>query len=333
MNILVNATSTARQHATCSFPVDSPGRDSGSSRLHRSHRKSLSHCLIAFGDTKRQKPIVCRVSRTLRGIVAATDMSEEQSLEFRNSKGERVSGLLTTGKDASNDVVVLCHGYTSNKNSCRFAEIAKSLATAGLSSFRFDHPCAVFGDSERFGDFRMGNHADEVDDIHCAIEYLRQQNFRVVCLLGHSKGGTNVIKYAADFGDVPLVINLAGRFKPMNGLEKRFGKSILERLQKEGPIEKKEPWGVWTMRYEDFIERATLPMEEYAKIIREAGKVNLLCIHGRDDATISYEESEHCASIAGAQCIIIETGDHNFTNNQSAEDMIRHVVAFASRSV
>jgi uncharacterized protein len=34
----------------------------------------------------------------------------------------------------------------------------------------------------------------------------------VLCIVGHSKSGNNVLLYAAKYDDVPLVVNLAGRF-------------------------------------------------------------------------------------------------------------------------
>lgn len=40
--------------------------------------------------------------------------------------------------------------------------VAAELAEAGVSSFRFDHACAIRSRSERRGPFLMGNHEDEV---------------------------------------------------------------------------------------------------------------------------------------------------------------------------
>mmetsp|Transcript_3702 Transcript_3702/g.7569 ORF Transcript_3702/g.7569 Transcript_3702/m.7569 type:complete len:344 (-) Transcript_3702:2127-3158(-) len=253
-------------------------------------------------------------------------------LVFTNPSGEQLVGILVKPeqKNMSNDVVVLCHGYMSNKNSCRFAEIADALADAGLCSFRFDHPCALNGESERHGEFRMGNHEEEVRDIKSAVDFLRHdKGMNVICVLGHSKGGTNVLKYAAEIGDVPKMINLAGRFQPMNGLEKRFGQGILEALEKAHPegIERTEPWGMkWTMRWTDFLGRANLPMTEYAQTIKDDGKVELLCIHGKDDETISYEESKLCAQLSGSACCLTP-GNHNFAH---ADEFIGIIVQFCT---
>ncbi len=55
------------------------------------------------------------------------------------------------------------------------------------------------------------------DDIRATVEYLRAQGKKVSGLVGHSKGGTGVILYAAAFDDIPRVVNIAGRFDNMKG--------------------------------------------------------------------------------------------------------------------
>jgi hypothetical protein len=68
---------------------------------------------------------------------------------------------------------------------CQFPLLAQRLAEAGISSFRFDHACAIKSRSERKGPFRMGNHEDESADMRDAVDFMRSQGKRVVCLLGH----------------------------------------------------------------------------------------------------------------------------------------------------
>ena len=250
--------------------------------------------------------------------------------KFTSVRGEQLKGSFVSGGDDA-PVVVLAHGYTSNRNSCKFALIAASLADAGISSFRFDHPMAIGGLSERKGPFRMGNHNDEVADIHAAVTFLRGEGEYVAGVLGHSKGGCNVVKYAAEYGNEcpPRIINLAGRFCPGKAsLEKRFGPGILERLQEDGPVERAEPWGTWTMTYEDVKERIDLPMDDYAKAIAANNRVTLLCVHGRDDDVIHYSESERCAELSGSQLLVIDGGCHNFKSEASGKAMIEAVVSF-----
>jgi uncharacterized protein len=43
-----------------------------------------------------------------------------------------------------------------------------------------------------------------------------------------------VVLYASIYGDVPMVINLSGRFDLKKGLEERLGKEFMDRINKEG---------------------------------------------------------------------------------------------------
>ena len=149
----------------------------------------------------------------------------EKRLNFRNEHGENLVGILV--QTDSRDLVLLCHGFMANKDMCHFPLVASTLAERGLSSFRFDHPCCWNGESERKGEFLIGNHEEEVEDMKCAVRFLRSQGWSVVCLLGHSKGGTNALMYAATVGDFPSIINLSGRYFVREGLLQRVSLGLL----------------------------------------------------------------------------------------------------------
>lgn len=46
-----------------------------------------------------------------------------------------------------------------------------------------------------------------------------------------------VVLYASLYGDVPVVVNLSGRFYLEKGVEERLGKEFLDRINKEGYID------------------------------------------------------------------------------------------------
>ncbi|KAI3430988.1 hypothetical protein D9Q98_009391 [Chlorella vulgaris] len=247
----------------------------------------------------------------------------EHDLSFLNPQGERLVGkLLDTG---SEDVVVLCHGFVANMGMCQFPLIAAKLAAAGISSFRFDHPCAIFSKSQRLGAFQMGNHREESEDMRAAVDFMHSRGKRVAALLGHSKGGTNTVLFASRYHDVPKIINLAGRFKCREGTLQRFGADILERLAVDKAIPRKEAWGEWVMTEQDFLSRVQLDMEGMARSIPPS--VCMLCLHGTADKTIPHQESELCASLVpNSQLVLVEGADHNFT--RSGAQLAQHVVDF-----
>jgi len=46
-----------------------------------------------------------------------------------------------------------------------------------------------------------------------------------------------VVLYAPLYGDVPVVVNLSGRFYLEKGVEERLGKEFMDRINKEGYID------------------------------------------------------------------------------------------------
>lgn len=48
--------------------------------------------------------------------------------------------------------------------------------------------------------------------------------------MGHSKAGTVALLYAAEFGDILNIVNIAGRFDMRLGLLIKFGDSIIDEI-------------------------------------------------------------------------------------------------------
>ena len=46
-----------------------------------------------------------------------------------------------------------------------------------------------------------------------------------------------VVLYASIYNDVPMVVNLSGRFNLEKGVEERLGKEFMDRITKEGYID------------------------------------------------------------------------------------------------
>jgi uncharacterized protein len=226
---------------------------------------------------------------------------------------------------------------------CQFPLLALALASAGVSSFRFDHPMAYRSKSQRKGPFLMGNHDAEVADYVSAVDFITNQlhgsndKKKVTCLLGHSKGGINVILYAAKYlnsssssNTLPTkLVSLSGRFRVKDGILQRFGTNIMETLAMNGSMQRKEADGTeWSMTLEDFRGRYDLDMEAAAKSIN-TGTAKILVLHGTGDGTIPWEESKECAEMIGvghAELVLIEGADHNYTKHGS--EMAAEVVKF-----
>src|SRR5205809_7136914 len=61
----------------------------------------------------------------------------EQALTFADPAGRAVSGILASPQDGSDRLVVLCHGFLSNKNSSTNKALTALLLERGLATFRW----------------------------------------------------------------------------------------------------------------------------------------------------------------------------------------------------
>lgn len=84
----------------------------------------------------------------------------------------------------------------------------------------------------------------QVDQMEAAISYLQSRGKRVTGLLGHSKGGTEVILYAARHDDDKSgirIVNVCGRCHLKRGIDRRFDAATLARLEQEGSLQLPHP--------------------------------------------------------------------------------------------
>ncbi|KAL5973638.1 hypothetical protein ACLOJK_030292, partial [Asimina triloba] len=61
---------------------------------------------------------------------------QQQTITIPNNQGEKLVGILY--ETGSRELVILCHGFQSSKESKPIASLAVALTREGISTFRFD---------------------------------------------------------------------------------------------------------------------------------------------------------------------------------------------------
>ncbi|GJT30091.1 putative alpha/beta hydrolases superfamily protein [Tanacetum coccineum] len=255
--------------------------------------------------------------------MAATHFEQNpgQKIVVVNKHGENLVGLLH--ETGSNEIVVLCHGFQSSKESSTIMSLAYALEKEGITAFRFDFA----GNGESEGTFQYGNYRREADDLHSVIQHFHEAN-RVTCaILGHSKGGNVVLLYASKYHDVHRVINVAGRYKTEGGVEERLGKGYLQKVKEDGFIDVKARTGevLYRVTEESLMDRLDTNMHEACLQIDKDCKV--LTVHGSDDSVVRVEEALGFAKvIPNHKLQIIEGADHSFSEHR--DDLTSIVLSF-----
>lgn len=208
----------------------------------------------------------------------------------------------------SKDVIILCHGFQSSKDSPLLTYIREHLA---CPTFSFDFS----GNGSSEGNFRYANYLSEVEDLHAVITMIRGRGGDVKGIVGHSKGGNVVLLYAQKYGNVSLVINLAGRFDMRRGVEERFGKSVYDQILNGETVRIRSERNGKVHSYEvnrsDLESRFAIDMDMVVRGIGEG--VRVVTVHGERDEIIPVDDAYQIDSRRQeGRLVIIDGGDHRF---------------------
>ncbi|XP_010426205.1 PREDICTED: uncharacterized protein LOC104711224 [Camelina sativa] len=257
----------------------------------------------------KNNQIFCKkAKRSLR--MDSSQGTQEQRIVIPNSHNEKLVGLLH--ETGSTEIVVLCHGFRSNKNNQIMNNVAAAIEKEGISAFRFDFS----GNGESEGSFYYGNYSHEADDLRSVIQYFSEMNRVVPILLGHSKGGDVVLLYASKYHDIRNVINLSGRYDLKKGIKERLGEDFLERIKQQGFIDVGDGKSGYRVTEESLTERLNTDMHEACLKIDKDCRV--LTVHGSGDEVIPVEDAKEFAKIIPNHKLeIVEGANHCYTEHQS----------------
>ncbi|OAY66355.1 hypothetical protein ACMD2_13908 [Ananas comosus] len=206
----------------------------------------------------------------------------QQKIVIKNKHGENLVGLLHEA--GSKELVILCHGFRSSKESKTISSLSDSLTSENVSTFRFDF--------SEMGRVRA----------HFSMETTERES-ATKCYYGHSKGGNVVILYASIYNDISIVINISGRFHMKRGIEERLGKDYMERIEEDGFIDVRDKMGRYAYRVtkESLMDRLKTDMGSACSLVDKNCRV--LTIHGSEDDIVPSEDALEFANTIGDPCV------------------------------
>lgn len=261
---------------------------------------------LLFGATGKET--VVKPCAQLHSSFSDSFGISQEKIVIRNRYGEKLLGVLHEA--GSKEIVVLCHGFRSSKESRTILSLADALTSEKISIFRFDFS----GNGESEGTFQYGNYCKEVDDLRDVILHLKKLKFDTHAITGHSKGGNVVILYASMYRDIPNVINICGRFNLERGIGDRFGNDYMEQMNKHGFIDVSDKTGRFMFRVskESLMDRLKTDMQAACMSIDPNCRV--LTVHGANDDVVPSEDAlEFNKYIINHKLHIIEGADHSYT--------------------
>ena len=247
----------------------------------------------------------------------------ETLVSFKNIKGDKLVGILSNpSQDKSKPIIIICHGFASNKNRPNFVNLSLAFNQQHISTLRFD----FYGHGESDGKFENITVTEAVDDILQAINYLKKLGYKKIGLCGSSFGGLASLIAASKSPDL-FALTLKS---PVSDFKELFNLS-----------KTKEEISLWKKRGYDYYQNSDgnklkLSYTFYGDIknntaYRIASKIPIptLITHGDHDETVPIEQSIKTAKlIKNCTLKIVKGADHRYTNQAHAAEMLEAISNF-----
>jgi len=239
-----------------------------------------------------------------------------KKVSFKNSKGKKLIGIISTPKKKTNRIIILCHGFSTSKNNFTNKTLTKLFLKIGIPTFRFD----FYGHGESEGKFEDITISEAVDDILKAIKFLKKLGYTKIGLMGSSFGGIASIMVASKTNNLSV---LALKSPVSNYKEKGIAtktKKELEEWKKKGFIYYATGDGrKLRLNYTFFKDF------EKNNGYKAANKIQIptLIVHGDKDKSVPIKQSKKIAGlIPDCKLEIIKGADHKYRDKKHFQKMI-----------
>ncbi|HIG97429.1 MAG TPA: HAD hydrolase-like protein [Candidatus Aenigmarchaeota archaeon] len=243
-----------------------------------------------------------------------------KNILIKDALGNKVSGVLSIPKDAS-FVVVMSHGFTSNRNSRLYIQLEKELNAKNIGTVRYEY----YGHGLAYGHKKRGLSNDTtitktVESLKSIIKYLRQRGYNRIGLVGSSFGGLISLIVASQdkkFEFLLLRSPVTNVIELWNERVSGSKNKILHEWKNNDifhynreEVEYDLKWEFWT------------DMQKYNMLkIGEKISCPIFIVHGDKDEIVPIKYSEDFSKTVGARLKIIKGSNHSYSNPKNFIEM------------
>ncbi len=247
----------------------------------------------------------------------------EEKVYFKNPDGLKLCGILSNPKEDSNiPMIILCHGFSSSKNASTYLLLQEKLNAHGFATLRFD----FFGHGESEGEFADITLSQAVEDVSCALEFLKSKGFSKFGLIGSSFGGNTAILSAARFKELSVLGLRAPVSNYIGHLIAKHSNVGIDEWKKQGFIDYNSGRrGKLKLNY-SFFEDA-----KKHDGFNEALKISIptIIVHGMVDDIVPFEQSQKLNQIIKhSRLVALPHSNHSFKYEGDREKCVQILVDF-----
>lgn len=250
---------------------------------------------------------------TILTVVAAlgltfTGQAATQHVTVDGDHGKLAAVIQTPDNETKYPMVMILHGFTSNKEHKLLTDLADDLEKDGIASIRFDFN--GHGESEgRFQDMTVWN---EIEDAKKVYNYVAAMpNVTSISVAGHSQGGVVTGMLAGELGKKKIkniVLFAPAAVLRENALTgSMFNKHV-------NPLDLPDTFEVlpgYAVGKEYLKTSQDLPIYE----VTSQYKGKAMIVQGKEDIVVPYTYAmRYHEKLKGSQLVFIDNADHDFDN-------------------
>ncbi len=246
----------------------------------------------------------------------------EEKLYFENSNGNKLCGILSApSTDTAVPIIILVHGFTTNKNGKTWSLLTERLNKSNIATFRID----LFAHGESEGNFEDITITEAVDDILNAIKFLKSKGFKKIGLVGSSFGGMASIMTATKTKDL-FVLGLKSPVSDYNEVwSRRMSPEELIKWKETSVTEYRNELGSYNIKYNFYKDFENNQAYEVAHQIN----IPTIIVHGDADTVVPVNESIKISKlIPNCKLVLVKDADHWYRSNYEIDTLIDNLYNF-----
>ena len=250
---------------------------------------------------------------------------QAQHIKFTNAQGKSLSGSLElpVDKDPAH-FAIFAHCFTCGKDLRAARNITRSLAQKGYGVLRFDF--TGLGESE--GDFSETNFTSNLEDLLAASQYLEANYKAPALLIGHSLGGTAVLRVASQISAVKAVVTIGAPLDPSHATN--LFTDALDTIEEKGEAQVNIAGRPFTIKGQFLEDIKNEKLKDHLQDLRDK---SLLILHapqdeivGIENARMIYEAARHPKSF-----VTLDGANHLLSNKEDSNYVGELIAGWAAR--
>ncbi|MFK7733123.1 MAG: alpha/beta fold hydrolase [Pseudomonadales bacterium] len=250
--------------------------------------------------------------------------TRREKINFQGHDGSLLAGLAEYPEGEIISYALFAHCFTCGKDIAAASRIARALASRGIAVLRFDF--TGLGNSD--GDFANTNFSSNVQDLVAAANYMRETMSAPSIVIGHSLGGTAVLKAASVIAEAKGIVTI-GAPATAQHVAKQF-KCDIDRISEQGEAQVDLAGRTFTIK-KQFIDDIKDQGVEHVVALKKA----LLVFHSPIDTVVSVAEAEkiYHAAKHPKSFISLDTADHLLSKSSDANYVAGMIASWAVKYI